>query len=147
MMRPGLISQRVDSIGMFQLFDHIANPNEFLATCSDVLIPGGLILCFNHNIQAVSARVLGERSPIIDIEHTFLYSPDTIRKLFEKNGFKVLEVGSARNFVNVVSLLRLIPFPRNFKTRLLSLLEHRPRLGQINLSLPLGNLYSIAQKV
>jgi SAM-dependent methyltransferase len=147
MMRPGLISQRVDSIGMFQLFDHIPNPNEFLATCSDALIPGGLILCFNHDIQAVSARVLGERSPIIDIEHTFLYSPGTIRKLFEKNGFKVLEVGSARNFVNALSLLRLIPFPRNFKTRLLSLLEHRPRLGQVNLSLPLGNLFIIAQKV
>ena len=147
MMRPGLISQRVDSIGMFQLFDHIPNPNEFLATCSDALIPGGLILCFNHNIQAVSARVLGERSPIIDIEHTFLYSPGTIRKLFEKNGFKVLEVGSARNFVNALSLLRLVPFPRNFKTRLLSLLEHRPRLGQVNLSLPLGNLFIIAQKV
>jgi len=147
MMRPGLISQRVDSIGMFQLFDHIPNPNEFLATCSDALIPGGLILCFNHNIQAVSARVLGERSPIIDIEHTFLYSPSTIRKLFEKNGFKVLEVGSALNFVNALSLLRLIPLPRNFKTRLLSLLEHRPRLGQVNLSLPLGNLFIIAQKV
>jgi len=147
MMRPGLISQRVDSIGMFQLFDHIPNPNEFLATCSDALIPGGLILCFNHNIQAVSARVLGERSPIIDIEHTFLYSPGTIRKLFEKNGFKVLEVGSALNFVNALSLLRLIPLPRNFKTRLLSLLEHRPRLGQVNLSLPLGNLFIIAQKV
>jgi len=147
MMRPGLISQRVDSIGMFQLFDHIPNPNEFLATCSDALIPGGLILCFNHNIQAVSARVLGERSPIIDIEHTFLYSPGTIRKLFEKNGFKVLEVGFALNFVNALSLLRLIPLPRNFKTRLLSLLEHRPRLGQVNLSLPLGNLFIIAQKV
>jgi SAM-dependent methyltransferase len=146
-LRPGLLSQRVDAIGMFQLFDHIPNPNEFLKTCSDILIPGGLILCFNHNIKAVSARVLGEKSPIIDIEHTFLYSPETIRKLFEKNGFRVLEVGSAQNLVNPLSILRLIPFPRNIKMKLLSLLENWPRLGQINMFLPLGNLYLIAQKV
>ena len=147
MMRPGLLSQKVDAIGMFQLFDHIPNPNEFLATCSEVLNPGGLILCFNHNIRAVSARVLGEKSPIIDIEHTYLYSPNTIRKLFENNGFRVLEVGSARNVVNLLSILRLLPFPRNFKIKLLSRVEHWPRLSQINMSLPLGNLYLIAQKV
>ena len=146
-MRPGLLSQRVDSIGMFQVFDHIPNPNEFLATCSEALVPGGLILCFNHNIQAVSARVLGERSPIIDIEHTYLYSPETIRKLFEKNGFRVLESGSARNLVNLLSVLRLIPFRRSFKMKLLALAEKWPVLGQISMSLPLGNLYLIAQKV
>jgi hypothetical protein len=95
----------------------------------------------------VSARVLGEKSPIIDIEHTYLYSPNTIRKLFEKNGFRVLEVGSARNVVNLLSILRLLPFPRNFKIKLLSRVEGWPRLSQINMSLPLGNLYLIAQKV
>jgi SAM-dependent methyltransferase len=146
-MRPGLFSQKVDAICMFQLFDHIPDPNEFLSTCSDTLIPGGLILCFNHNVEAVSARILGEKSPIIDIEHTFLYSPETIRKLFEKNDFKVLEVGPAWNFVNLISIIRLFPLPHNIKIRLLAFLEHRPGLGGIRMSLPLGNLYLIAQKV
>ena len=146
-MRPGLLSQRVDTIGMFQVFDHVPNPNEFLAACAEALLPGGLILCFNHNIEAVSARILGEKSPIIDIEHTFLYSPKTIQKLFQKNGFKVLEVGSARNFVSLFSILRLIPFPRNLKIKLLAFVERWPRLGRISMSLPLGNLYLIAQKV
>ena len=146
-MRPGLLSQKVDTIGMFQLFDHIPNPNEFLATCSEALMPGGLILCFNHNIKAVSARVLGEKSPIIDIEHTFLYSPETIRILFQKNGFKVWDVGSAWNYVNLVNIVRLFPLTRNLKIKFLGLFEHWPKLGQISMSLPLGNLYLIAQKV
>lgn len=145
-MRPGLLSQKVDAICMFQLFDHIPNPNEFLSTCSDALIPGGLILCFNHNIRAVSARFLGEKSPIIDIEHTYLYNPDTIRKLFQKNGFKVLEVGPAQNFVNLLNVTRLSPLPRNLKIKVLAFLERKPKLGQISMFLPLGNLYLIAQK-
>ncbi len=144
--RPGLLSQKVDAICMFQLFDHISNPNEFLSICTEVLVPGGLILCFNHNVRAVSARFLGEKSPIIDIEHTFLYDLDTIKILFQKNGFKVLEVGPARNFVNLLSILRLIPISRNLQTKLLKFLEQRPRIGQMSMFLPLGNLYIIARK-
>lgn len=147
MMRPDLLTQKVSAICMFQLFDHIPNPKEFLAACAEALLPGGLILCFNHNVTAFSAKVLGEKSPIIDIEHTFLYSPDTIRNLFQKNGYKVLEVGSAWNFVSLLSVLRLFPLPRNLKAKLIAFLERMPSLGQIRLFLPLGNLYLIAQKV
>ena len=146
-LRPGLLTRKVDTICMFQLFDHIPNPAEFLAICYDALTPDGVILCFNHNVRSVSAQVLGEKSPIIDIEHTFLYSPDTIRKLFQKNGFKVLEVGAAWNSINLVSVARLMPLPRNFKTWLLAFLERRPNLAHIRLSLPLGNLFLIAQKI
>lgn len=147
MMRPDLLTQKVSAICMFQLFDHIPNPKEFLAVCAEALLPGGLILCFNHNATAFSAKVLGEKSPIIDIEHTFLYSPDTIRNLFQKNGYKVLEVGSAWNFVSLLSVLRLFPLPRNLKTKLIAFFERMSSLGQIRLFLPLGNLYLIAQKV
>lgn len=146
-MRTGIVSQKVDVICMFQLFDHIPNPNEFLEICLDTLLPGGLILCFNHNINAVSARLLGEKSPIIDIEHTYLYSPDTIKKLFLKHGFVVREARSAWNIVSLSSLLRLFPLTKNLKLRLLSYLERNPGFGQINMSLPIGNLYLIAQKV
>jgi SAM-dependent methyltransferase len=146
-LRPGLLSQVVDTICMFQLFDHVPEPEAFLATCSQILMPGGLILCLNHNIQAVSARMLSEKSPIVDIEHTFLYSPDTIQKLFQKNGFRVLEVGPARNFISLLSLFRLLPLPSHLRTWLLALLERRPRLGQITLDLPLGNLYLIAERL
>jgi SAM-dependent methyltransferase len=146
-MRPGLIAEKVSAICMFQLFDHIPNPGEFLAVCADALQPGGLVLCFNHNAEAFSARILGERSPIIDIEHTFLYNPDTIRKLFEKNGYKVLEVGPAWNFVSLLSLIRLFPMPRDFKIKLIAFLERIPGFNQIRLFAPIGNLYLIAQKM
>jgi 2-polyprenyl-3-methyl-5-hydroxy-6-metoxy-1,4-benzoquinol methylase len=146
-MRTGVVSQKVNVICMFQLFDHIPNPNEFLDICLDTLLPGGLILCFNHNINALSARLLGEKSPIIDIEHTYLYSPDTLKKLFQKHGFVVREARPAWNIVNVSSLFRLFPLPKNMKSRMLSYLERNPRFGQISMSLPIGNLYLIAQKV
>lgn len=146
-MRPGLLAEKVSTICMFQLFDHIPNPGEFLAACAEALQPGGLILCFNHNVTSLSARILGKKSPIIDIEHTFLYSPATIRKLFEKSGYKVLEVGPAWNFVSLLNILRLFPLPHTLKLKLIAFLEQTSALGQFRLFLPLGNLYLIAQKV
>ncbi len=145
-MRDGLFAENsFDTICLFQLFDHVPEPNAFLQSCRKILKPGGLILCFNHNIEALSARILGEKSPIVDVEHTFLYSPKTIKMLFEKNDFKVLEVGPSINQISLYSLVRLMPLPKGIKQAVLSALQ-RSGMGKASLRLPLGNLYLIAQK-
>ena len=55
----------------FQVFDHLTRPNEVLRTCRELLAPGGLVLFIHHDAGAWTNRFLGERSPIIDIEHTY----------------------------------------------------------------------------
>ena len=83
-LRPGLFPpETFDAVCLFQTFDHISDPGSLLDECRRLLKPGGLMLCFNHNIAAASARLLGERSPIIDIEHTFLQSQDHLEALRE----------------------------------------------------------------
>jgi len=145
-LRPSLFEPECfDVIAIFQTFDHISDPGALLDECRRLLKPGGLMLCFNHNIAAASARLLGERSPIIDIEHTYLYSPATIARLFEKHAFKTLETGSARNTYHLYYLTRLLPLPGLFKRPLLGLLKDT-QVGSIRLTVPLGNLYIIAQK-
>jgi len=145
-LRPGLFPpETFDAVCLFQTFDHISDPGSLLDECCQLLKTGGLLLCFNHNIEAGSAKLLGERSPIIDIEHTFLYSPRTISKLFEKHSLKTLETGSARNTYHLYYLTRLVPLPRLLKKPLLRLLKDT-RFGSIRLTVPLGNLYIIARR-
>ena len=146
MLRPGLFPPETFSvICMFQTFDHIAEPNVLLAECVRLLQPGGAMLCLNHNVEALSSRILKEKSPIIDIEHTYLYSPRTMKQLFEQHGLRVLEVGPAWNTMRLYSLFRLFPMPRDFKGKFLDFLS-RSHLGEIRFTIPLGNLYIIAQK-
>jgi SAM-dependent methyltransferase len=145
-LRPGLFpAETFDVVCLFQTFDHISDPGSLLDECGRLLKPSGLLLCFNHNIEAGSAKLLGERSPIIDIEHTFLYSPTTISKLFEKHSFKPLETGSARNTYHLYYLSRLLPLPGLLKRPLLRLLKDT-RFGSVRLTVPLGNLCIIAQR-
>ena len=145
-MRPGIFgAQEFDAICMFHIFDHIPDPNELLFECLRILKPGGFILSLNHNVEAWSARLLGERSPIFDVEHTFLYSPATMQRIFLANGFKVIEQGNVWNSYSLVYLFHLVPLPPSLKSLGLQLLRAL-NLRRLPLTLPLGNIYLIALK-
>lgn len=145
-MRPGLFeAEQFDVVCLFQVFDHLPHPAELLDSCLTVLKPGGLLLLLNHNVEAVSARLLREKSPIVDLEHTYLYSPKTLEKLVTGRGFEVVETGAVFNLYPLYYLARLVPFPAALKGAILGLLKRSP-LGRIPLSVPLGNLFLIARK-
>ncbi len=145
-MRPGLFEpHQFDAVCLFQVLDHIPDPNAFLDECWQVLKPGGMILCLNHNIEAVFARLLQDRCPIIDIEHTYLYSPSTLSCLLKAHGFEIRALGSVRNRYTLHYLARLVPLPSTLKRPIVAFLGRCP-VGQVRLSVPLGNLYVIAQK-
>jgi SAM-dependent methyltransferase len=145
-MRPGLFDRAsFDAVCLFQTLDHIWDPQSLLSECHRVLRPGGAILVLNHDIEARSARVLGRRSPIIDIEHMYLYSRRTLSRLLEKHGFAVVRDGAVMNFYSIRYLTRLTPVPSRVKGPLLALLDRVP-LGRWRLRMPLGNLFVIGQK-
>jgi SAM-dependent methyltransferase len=145
-MRPGLFGAgSFDVICLFQALDHISDPGALLDECLRVLRPGGLALCLNHNVEAMSARLLGERSPIVDIEHTYLYGPGTATRLFTERRFQVREVGGVLNRYSLRYLMRLVPLPGAPKRLLLAFLK-KSGIGRLPLIVPLGNLYLIAEK-
>jgi SAM-dependent methyltransferase len=146
MMRPGLFAPgSFDAVTMFQVLDHMPDPVGLLEECRRVLRPGGVVLAFNHNVSAWSARLMGERSPIIDVEHTYLYSPATIRTLFDRSGFDVVSVRPVRNTYSIRYLAHLLPLPAAQKRPLLSLLQGS-RIGGREATVPLGNLCLIARR-
>jgi len=146
MMTSGLFPRdSFDVVCLFQVLDHIFDPGTLLETCFEILKPGGFVLCLNHNVEALSARLMKHRSPIIDIEHTYLYSPVTLAKLLTKLRFQVKESGGVRNRYSLEYLLRLVPSPAGIKKAVLQM-ANSTGLGRLSFSVPLGNLYMLAQK-
>ncbi len=140
MMGPGIFPDgSLSAVTLFQVLDHIPDPLPLLEACRAALRPGGVILAWNHNVEAVSARVLGDRSPIVDVEHTYLYSPDTMNKLFTKAGFSAVDVQSVKNLYSISYLTHLVPIPRGVKERVLPRLRSTA-IGRRELRVPLGNL-------
>jgi SAM-dependent methyltransferase len=134
-----------DAVTLFQVLDHLPDPVEVLSEVRRLLRPGGVILALNHNVDAWSARVLRERSPIFDVEHTYLYSPETMRRLFDEVGFDVISVGPVQNTYSIGYLVHLAPLPHRLKAAFLPRLK-RSKVGQTTLTVPLGNLCLLGRR-
>jgi SAM-dependent methyltransferase len=146
MMRAGLFpDELLSAITLFQVLDHMPDPLGMLRDCFTILRPGGVIMAFNHNVTSWSARLLKERSPIIDVEHTYLYSPGTMGRLFTEAGFDVISVEPVRNTYSISYLTHLLPLPRSLKQRVIPRLRSTS-VGKRQITVPLGNLQLIARK-
>jgi SAM-dependent methyltransferase len=134
-----------DVICVFQTFDHLTDPNGFLELCRKYLKENGALVFLNHNVEAASAKILGERSPIIDIEHIYLYSPLTHAAILKKHGFAVAEACSARNTAALAYWLQLFPLPEKIKNSISELLNFFS-IGRAPVTLPVGNMAICAVK-
>jgi len=144
-LKPGIFKKETfDCIFFFQTLDHIPDPNGFLKECYRLLKHGGSIVSFNHNIDGFASKLFGENSPIVDIEHTFLYSPRTITLLFQKNGFLVDEVYSPHNYVSLSHIIWLSPIPKILKKYIL---QKKSYISDIKIHIRLGNLCLLGKKV
>jgi len=123
----------------FQVFDHLANPNEILQACRRILRPGGIILLIHHDAGAWTHRLLGERSPIIDVEHIYLYDRRTIARILAKNGFEILRVFSVQNRYPIYYWTGMAPIPNGLKHRLVPKLRNSA-LGRRAVAWNAGNL-------
>ena len=137
--------KRFDAISCFQALDHIPDPASFVEEVFRALKPGGAVLFVNHNIASLTARILKERCPMIDIEHTFLHTPSTMRSLFEREGFVDIRIHSVRNDYPLHYWAHLLPAPAWLKKPVMRVLR-RSFLGRIVLPLYAGNLGLIARK-
>ncbi len=115
-------------ITCFQTIEHVADPLSFCRDAWRMLKPGGALFLIGHNRRAISARLLGENSPIFDIEHLQLFSPTSARRLLNTSGFTRIETQVVYNRYPVRYWALLFPFPRGLKTRLLRFLKES-RLG------------------
>src|SRR5262249_2467767 len=78
-------------------------------------------------------------------EHTYLYSPATMSRLFAVQGYEVRRVGIVRNRYSLQYLAQLLPMRPTAKRVALAWLK-RLAFGRVRLWLPLGNLCLVAQK-
>lgn len=129
----------------FMTLEHLPDPGEFVTTAHQLLEPGGALAVVVHNWRAPLNRLLGLRSPIIDVEHLQLFSPRALRELLQRTGFENITLSSIRNVYPLRYWLRLTPLPAPAKHLLLSLLEYFG-LADCDLAMNVGNILAIGIK-
>jgi SAM-dependent methyltransferase len=127
-----------DLICCFMTMEHVHDPRATALSAMRLLRPGGAFVTVTHDYMSLVNRMLGKRSPIIDIEHMQLFSKRSICELFKRTGF--VDV-SASAFINRYSLgywIRLAPLPGTMKHKLKSVLSHTGMI-RIKIGANVGN--------
>lgn len=123
----------------FQTIEHLTDPLAFCRAAFNVLKPGGALFLIGHDRRAMTNRLLGKRSPIYDIEHMQLFSPQSFRALLQAAGFVGTELVPVRNRYPIRYWAKLFPFPGPIKRPLLRVLQGTCLGGPV-VALPTGNL-------
>lgn len=134
-----------DIICCFHTLDHIIDPNAFLQEVYSTLKKGGKALFIVHDTNGLSVKLFGEKSPIFDIEHIYLFNRRNLAKLFSKNKFKNIQTFSVKNTYPLSYWLRMSPLPHQIKAAILNFLKEI-KLADLPISLNAGNIGIIAQK-
>lgn len=134
-----------DLVCSFQTLDHLNDPLAVVREVHKILKPTGLAYFITHNVDALQARLLGEKSPIIDVEHIYLFNRQTLRLLLERAGFQVLTVSSVINSYPLDYWLRMFPLPAWTKS-VLRKTTVALGLGTMPLPLRAGNVFIVAQR-
>ncbi len=132
-----------DLICAFQTLDHLGDPLAILETCRRKLKPGGLLYLIVHNADALHAKIFGEKSTIIDVEHIYLFNPRALGMAIENAGLDALGTFSIANSYPMEYWLTHASYPLK-KTALA--LARATGLNRLRLPLRLGNIGIVGRK-
>lgn len=146
MFKGGVVTPgKFDCATMFHVMDHLPDPLETLMGIGEALKRGGVVVIAVHDVKSWSARLFKSRSPIFDVEHTYLFSKSTAINILRKAGFTEVTARSYWNVYSMKYLIQLLPISRKFKLIILNS-QIGKILHRISLPVPLGNMVIMGTK-
>lgn len=84
-----------DLLTSFEMFEHLYSPGEVVEKIHHLLRPGGAAFVTTLNGCGFDIMLLGERSKSVSPPHHLnFFNPSSMRQLFERRGFEVVEVST-----------------------------------------------------
>lgn len=84
--------KKFDIIFMFDVLEHLDDPNAILNLCSKNLKKDGRLICSTMNMDSIFAKVTGRYYPWIIPMHKFYFSNNSVKKFLNKNNLDLKEI-------------------------------------------------------
>lgn len=137
--------QSVDLICCFMTMEHVLEPRLLAESASRLLKPGGAFVTVTHDYRSIVNRILGKKSPIIDVEHLQIFSKKSISALLKKADFTDISVSSFKNRYSLRYWIRLCPLPNRLKSTFEKILGF-PIFNKLHLTINVGNTIAVGFK-
>ena len=135
-----------DLVCCFMTLEHVYDPREISESVNKILKKGGYFVMVVHNYRSPLNRILGKKSPIIDIEHMQLFSKKSIGLLLNKTNYQDIQVKDLYNRYSINYWIRLSPIPNLIKNICIKLLN-KFNLGNLKIKINVGNIIVSGRKV
>lgn len=151
-IRPGTLAEqdfgnrRFDLVTLWDVIEHLTDPDEVLADIRALLAPGGLLVVNYPDYGALVARLMGRRWPFLLSVHLLYFTRRTIRAFLEKRGFEVLEI---RPFFQTLELGYVLERGEPYAPPFVKPLRHlvrAARLGRVPFTYNLAQSFLVARK-
>jgi SAM-dependent methyltransferase len=143
---PGILpANRFSLVTCFQTIEHLPDPLSAVREAWRILKPGGAFFVVGHNWRSLSAKLLGRRNPMFDIEHLQLFSRTSLSRLMSRAGFGGVQVRTLLNVYPISYWARPLPMPERLKRRLTEILKVTG-IGRMPVPLPAGNMWAVGYK-
>jgi SAM-dependent methyltransferase len=84
---------KIDLLCMFDVIEHIPDPEDFLVHCKDILAPDGLIAMVTGNIGSITSRLLGKMWWFLTPpDHCIIYTKDSMRTMLQRLDYEVVVI-------------------------------------------------------
>jgi SAM-dependent methyltransferase len=134
-----------DLVCCFMTMEHGYDPREITESVNKILKKGGYFVIVIHNYRSLVNRILGKKSPIIDIEHMQLFSKKSIGLLLNKTNYQDIQVKDLYNCYSINYWIRLSPIPNLIKNTFIKLLN-KFNLGNFKIKINVGNIIVSGRK-
>lgn len=134
-----------DLICCFMTMEHVYDPLIIACAAQRLLKPNGAFVTVTHDYNSFINRILGKKSPIIDIEHMQLFSKKSICELFKRANFDNIDSKAFINHYSFNYWLRLTPLPLTIKKQL-KWLSSLIGFDKIKIGLNVGNRITAGYK-
>ena len=129
----------------FQTLEHVRDPRDLVEAAFRLLVPGGILALVTHDYAAPINRLLGRRSPIIDLEHMQIFCRQSLDFLLTQAGYRGhCDCGLSQPLSSPL-LDALLPLPASIKPAIGKALD-ATGIGGIHLSANVGNLMTCGRK-
>lgn len=85
------------ALTLFHVIEHIANPRALLELFKNALPRGGILVIETPDADAAVQKVTNHRNALVYREHLFYWTKDSLSRILQQNGFRVVRV-SHRSF-------------------------------------------------
>jgi SAM-dependent methyltransferase len=128
----------------FQTVEHVNDLNGLVEKSKTLLLDQGHLVFVCHDRLSLVNKILGERSPVFDIEHLQILNKKGIQLLLQMNGFTDVKVNPISNKYPISYWLLLAPIPKFIKT----LVDGKRNKWYLNwgIRFRVGNLLAVGKK-